>query len=568
MRGGRIAAGTALVATLGGAAWLWASLAGPPTPAMPTEAERAAMLDFVQAVVNGSATAPPGRRCDVSFVIVSGYRPGKGPVSGKADVGGCDVAEALRTVAVAMRSQAPAWSQVRIDLAGTPKPIPGRGPGVLAWWLDPGIDGLVAADGSYAGPSARVEEGGSVRAVAQRLGPGALSRFRAASFVRGAVLRRGNVLPTHPPTAASLRAAAIAGGSYLARNQDPEGRFVYKYDASDDEDEGGYNLLRHCGTAMALFQVHAVSGDAAHRDAGLRALQYVRERYVLEVDEHPGAVFLREGRSTRRGEVKLGALGLGVLAWLAAADAGVELGPEDRALVRGLGQGIVAMQRPSGELASYLAYGDDPGSSRRSTYYPGEAMLALSRLSRWTGDASYLDVARRAADFQLGRWTWGGIEIQVPPDAWGAQALEEIYAAFHDPRHATYAFRIGDELLRTTFPRGADVPPDLVGATFDLTRLVRTGPTSARNEAVVAVARLARAMGERERSARYLAAATDAAWFGISQQVRPENSFLFRDPQQAMGGVRDSIVDGSIRIDGVQHSISGWLGLAALLESP
>jgi hypothetical protein len=524
------------------------------------------MLSRVEASWTGGTPEELEPRHDVDAVIVTAYRPGRDRVRARVEVEAGDVGAAIDAAASQLRAEASGWGQVRVDLAGPSKSIPGRSRGVLAWWVDPGIDGLLATDGSYAGPSDVVEDGGSLRGIAGRLGPGPLSRFRAASFVHGSVLRRGNVLPERPVTTGSLRAAAIAGAGYLARNQDARGRFVYRYDSARDDDEGGYNLLRHCGAAMSLFQVFAISADPAHRDAGLRALDYVRENYLLDLPGFPGAAFLREGRAKKRGEVKLGALGLGILAWLAAADAGVELSAEDRAFVARLGRGIVAMQRPSGELASYLAYGDDPGSARRSTYYPGEAMLALARLARFTGEASYLDVARRAADFQLGRWSWGGLEIRVPPDAWGAQALEEIYAAFHDPRHSTYAFRIADELVQTTFPRGSDVPFDLVGATFDFTRLVRTGPTSARNEAVVSSARLARSMGDHDRESRYLAAATDAAWFGIAQQVRPEAAFLFRDPEQAMGGVRDSIVDGSIRIDGVQHSISGWLGLARLLE--
>lgn len=604
MNGGRAAAGIGVfvvVVVLGVFGSRAREYYRPPhQPPWPPAADQAALLALARAAVTGS-DAPAGspvRVAGVEAVIVTMHR-GTHPSSGWADLRGRAVEDAIRE-AVSRRS--PAWDPastpfvIRIDLVGPPRRIFGTDPTDLDALLDPGIDGLLAegkpgASGPvWIAPAERVLTGEKMKALLTRLSRSAgalddkgaadprklrgLARFRAASFVErepgGAAVPvvRGNVLPPYPPTAADLREAAVAGGRYLAAKNDENGRFVYELDASDGRHKGGYNLLRHCGTAMSLFQAYGISREDALAAAGRRALGYVVANHLLLDPAHPDALFLREANSQGAGELKLGALGLGVLAHLAAVEAGLTLTHEEAARTRALGNGILAMQMPSGELRSYHRTAKDPGSDRRSIYYPGEATLALVRLHRWDPkDPRWLEAAKRSADFQIGaRWTWGGLEVHVPPDAWGAQALEELYAETKEERYRAYAFKIGDELLSTTFPRGANVPPDLAGAAFTYERAARVTPTSSRNEAVVAVARLARDTRDETRARKYRQAAIDAAWFSIAQQYREANLWTAGDANGARGGIRESVIDPSIRIDGVQHALTAFLGLADMLE--
>jgi hypothetical protein len=47
-------------------------------------------------------------------------------------------------------------------------------------------------------------------------------------------------------------------------------------------------------------------------------------------------------------------------------------------------------------------------------------------------------------------------------------------------------------------------------------------------------------------------------------QLRPENSYLTRNPEQARGGIRRSLVEPEIRIDFVQHAASALVRAPAL----
>jgi hypothetical protein len=53
-------------------------------------------------------------------------------------------------------------------------------------------------------------------------------------------------------TGEEARASAQAGIDWIARNQDPAGRFLYRYDRDEGEVLPGYNHVRHAGTLLAL----------------------------------------------------------------------------------------------------------------------------------------------------------------------------------------------------------------------------------------------------------------------------------------------------------------------------
>ena len=51
--------------------------------------------------------------------------------------------------------------------------------------------------------------------------------------------------------------------SWLSVNQNSDGTFLYRYDAEQDADLGGYNWVRHAGTILALEQARGQGFDAA-----------------------------------------------------------------------------------------------------------------------------------------------------------------------------------------------------------------------------------------------------------------------------------------------------------------
>ncbi|HEY6333613.1 MAG TPA: hypothetical protein VI756_30120 [Blastocatellia bacterium] len=379
------------------------------------------------------------------------------------------------------------------------------------------------------------------------------SQSRALPIVRGFVLR-GDTAP------ASLVADARAGGDYLIRIQKRSGEFDYVYDALRDSAPGNhYNIIRHAGTAIALFDLYRATKDRRYLDAGTRAVDYLKTRFQAAPSTKaapspfgnpaPRAIYVLD----YDGKSRLGANGLALLALTREMQSAPR--PGDTAAAKGLAQALINMQRADGSLNMY--YATDPDEEEGySLYYPGEAMLGLIELYKLTHDPRLLDTVRRGADYLIDSERKQKV---LPPDAWFVQALEALHEFDQSKKYTDHAIDLGLEMISEQYTPAA--PLGFEGAISPGTP--RATPAGSRAEGTLAAYRIARALGD-GRAAQILAGIKSSAGFQVSQQFGPENSFFLPDPGHAAGGFHESIISMHIRIDYVQHNICSLLGLAAL----
>ena len=229
-----------------------------------------------------------------------------------------------------------------------------------------------------------------------------------------------------------------------------------------------------------------------------------------------------------------------------------------------LAEHIVSQTDERGDMASFYTDGGRyKWSDHRSIYYPGEALLGLVRLYEIDPDPRWQACAVRAADFLVHeRWKVLGLELQIPPDAWLIQALEVLYRQVPDKAYADYAFDIGEVLTRYQMV-GEAAPADIRGGRISGTfpHVISTG---SRGEGMAAAARLERT--ERPGETFYLERLTANSTYALRNQYTPPLLIGLRRPELALGGFRNAADDPEIRIDGVQHNLSGLLGLLELLE--
>ena len=71
-------------------------------------------------------------------------------------------------------------------------------------------------------------------------------------------------------TAVELQAAATEAADWFARNQEADGTWLYQYDAEADEAIDDYNVVRHAGGIMGLYQAAgaAIPGALDTADRG------------------------------------------------------------------------------------------------------------------------------------------------------------------------------------------------------------------------------------------------------------------------------------------------------------
>ncbi len=207
-------------------------------------------------------------------------------------------------------------------------------------------------------------------------GPLTVYRFKTASYFSDGKepvqLYRGHRL-FRKPTRDEMLSAALAGGQYLIRAVEEDGKFVYSYLPKTDEVGEGYNILRHAGTLYSMLELYDVTGDAALLEAAERALDYLLaaglpcelrgERYVCIVEDE---------------EVKLGGNGLAAVALAKYIE--VTGDREHLSDLIAWGQTLLALQLDSGEFIHKITYPEAENTGFVSEYYPGEALLALVRI--------------------------------------------------------------------------------------------------------------------------------------------------------------------------------------------
>ena len=350
-------------------------------------------------------------------------------------------------------------------------------------------------------------------------------------------------------TRATLISAARAGGDYLIRMQKPDGSFHYYYDAAEDRFESRrYNIVRHAGATLSLFDLYERTRDGRYLEAARSAMKFLKTRfrpaharkaaYVLDFDE----------------KAKLGANGLALLAFTKQIEFDRKLA--DRRSAARLANLILAMQRKDGsfQMRYKLRTTDEEGNE--SLYYPGEAMLGLVRLFGLIGDRGLLEASRRGADFLIESQRQSGT---LPADAWFMQALEALYNIGHEKRYADHLIALAEAMMASQYTDSES--PGHAGGFGP--GPPRGTPAASRAEGLLAAYRVARLIGSPQSSV--IAASLKAcARFQLAQQLRSDDASL-PNPERAMGGFRESSTSIRVRIDFVQHNISSLLGIANTL---
>ncbi|MGH2744662.1 MAG: hypothetical protein ACRDN8_19710 [Thermoleophilaceae bacterium] len=215
-------------------------------------------------------------------------------------------------------------------------------------------------------------------------------------------------------TAGELRRSAQATVDWFVRNQEPDGAWLYLYDADDDSTPSEYNEVRHAGVTMGLYQAAAAGLPGALRSAD-RGTEWALDRLV----RHDGwAALAGDGRVTT------GATALLVAGLVTRREATGDTRYDD--VLGRLGRFVLAQTEPSGAvLASYDPARGAPVAGEYSKYYTGEAYWALTRLHRAFPGEGWGQAANRIGAYLA--TSRDEVEDHWPPipDHWAAYGVSE-----------------------------------------------------------------------------------------------------------------------------------------------
>jgi len=229
-----------------------------------------------------------------------------------------------------------------------------------------------------------------------------------------------------------------AAADWIVRTQEPSGRYLYEYDRRISSAKPGYNLVRHAGGTMSLYQLAIVQQGRNHHvvEAADRGMNYLLERAV---DTGAGGI---GPALSPRGPVKTGtaALTLVSLAHRRILTSDQRFDDEMRAL----GRFLVGQQLSDGGMLNFW----DPQTGApipeiRSRFATGEAAWGLALLHEafpgegWDAPVwAIMDYLATDRDELEGLWPppW--------PDQWAAHALGQMVEWGLQEHHLDYAQRL------------------------------------------------------------------------------------------------------------------------------
>lgn len=376
------------------------------------------------------------------------------------------------------------------------------------------------------------------------------------AWAAGAAMLRAVVIPAEhcPPIdpAAAMR-ATIASAAWIDRAQGPDGTYVYEYDADADREPGGYNVVRHAGVTMSLYQLVA-TGDRAYLATADDGLGWMIENLY----EGDGWVAFQDPPS---GDLKLGATAL-MLAGLEQRRLGTNDEQYDD-LMRDLGRFMLVMQLDDGAfLEVWRPSLDGPIPGVRSKYATGEAFWALTLLHEAFPGEGWDEAAQSVADYLA--FHRDDFENQkFPPwaDQWAAYGLAEMADWGLSDGQVAYARNLADRfgfLIRAESQRTTSRWSELIHG-----RQARAAGMGTWVEALTSLSIVA-ATDPRMADMKDKIDERLACGLGMlaERQVSADEAARYARPPLAEGAW---FTKGVTRMDDQQHALSGLLRGAAIL---
>ncbi|MCC6383280.1 MAG: hypothetical protein IT304_12305 [Dehalococcoidia bacterium] len=385
-----------------------------------------------------------------------------------------------------------------------------------------------------------------------------------ALWAGGALILRATVAAAeHCPsiTADEALAGATEAAAWIARVQRPDGSYLYEYNAAQDAETPAYNVVRHAGVTMSLYQL-AAGGVPDFLPAADRATAWM----VARLYRHDDWQALQDAD----GGIETGASAL-MLAGLAQRRLATN-DPTFDFVMRALARFLLAMQQADGSyLLTWDRAASAPDPRERSKYATGEAFWALALMHRLFPGEGWDAAARAVADYlSLHR---DRIEQQkFPPwaDQWAAYGLAEM-AAWPEAASGPVLSEANVRYARSLAERfGFLVRVDSRRTDSWLSKLLhgrraRGAGIGTWVEALDSLWRLTGADGRMaDMRPKVAERAVCSAGMLRDRQVSPARAATFARPDLALGAW---YTDGVTRMDDQQHALSGMLRAREILAS-
>jgi len=388
-------------------------------------------------------------------------------------------------------------------------------------------------------------------------------------------LYRGNILYKYSPE--EIKEQAMAGADWILNHQYPDGKYLYYYDAKEDNyvdhehpkrppDNLYYNDLRHCGGIVCLIRAYQLTKDKKYLEAAKRgidfSIQLTREH---DYDgETAGYIHYNE-------KGKLGGTGMILVAIMKYRN---ETGDKTYdEYIKKYTRHILSRVYKTGELLGYYIHpgfqngqplinmSDEERRATFSFYYPGEALLGLALFANYFEDDEKLrqkviEKAKLALDWIVDERPkiYADLFTALPSDAWLMQAIEE-WASNPEFRKDNYVnFVLGDAatMMSKTYKRDDSPYIDYEGSYY-YDYGDHFYPDGSRSEGLIGAYYLAKKLGMKDKAEEILEACRKTAQSQMLLFNNDKNNYAHKNPDKSKGTIRFKATRQWIRVDSIQH---------------
>ncbi|MBD5401488.1 hypothetical protein HDR58_01625 [bacterium] len=215
--------------------------------------------------------------------------------------------------------------------------------------------------------------------------------------------------------------------NYISRNITEEGRFIYRKNVNSEitYDNKIYNSLRHAGTLYSMYMYEQLGLEKKYHNLRVLASKYFVERYIRKLDDNKYVVIsIPEEEQINMEIAKSGAAGVALCALS-------NLYKEEQVsldILRGLGEFILSLQNEEGDIYAYYDLENKTiNKEAQAVFYPGEAAAGLLYLYEVDPQQKWLVAAKKILSY-LAK-TRKKMELDIPFDNWSLLAIENLFKA-------------------------------------------------------------------------------------------------------------------------------------------
>ncbi len=388
-------------------------------------------------------------------------------------------------------------------------------------------------------------------------------------------LYRGNILYKYDSE--NIKNIALAGADWILRYQNDDGRYLYYYDAKEDNyidhehptrplDDLYYNELRHCGGIITLIRAYQLTKDNKYLEAAKKGIDFSIS--ITQEHDYNGKI---AAYTFYNKKAKLGGTGL-ILAALMKYRAETNDKSYDEYIKKYV-RHILSRMNKTGEFMGYYIHpsyqngepliemSDKERLETFSFYYPGEALLGLALFANYFEDdnelkSEVLEKSKIALDWIVDERPkiYKNLFTLLPSDGWLMQAIEE-WASNNDFRKQNYLdFVFNDAETMISKMYKADDSPyiDYEGA-FYYNHGDHFFPDGARSEGLIGAYYLAKKLKNEELAEKFLCACRLNAKSQMLLANNKYNNYAHKNPEKSLGGIRFKATRQWIRVDSIQH---------------